>query len=102
MVGARRCWRSRKHRHEQREKRRRLLILERLTEQGAHPALVGERQHLGQQTTLPNSWRALDDQHAPAPLRQRRHQGANHLQLARPPSNRQCYEPLAADIKQAR
>jgi hypothetical protein len=27
----------------------------------------------------------LDDQHAPAPLHQRRHQRANHLQLARPP-----------------
>jgi hypothetical protein len=31
-----------------------------------------------------------------------RYQGANHLKLARPLSNRQRYEPLAADIKLAR
>ena len=30
----------------------------------------------------------LDDQHTPAPLCQRRHQRANHLQLARPAPNR--------------
>ena len=40
-------------RHEQREKRHRLLILECLTEQGAHPGLVGQRHHPGQQPALP-------------------------------------------------
>ena len=80
--------------HEQREKRHRLLILERLTQQGAHPGLVGQRHHLGQQPTLPDARRALDDQHTTTPLHQRRHQRADHLQLASRP-NRRSYE-LAA------
>jgi hypothetical protein len=83
------------------EKRHRLLILERLTEQGAHPALVGERHHLGQQPALADARRALDDQHPPAPPRQRRHQRADHLQLVHPPPNRRSHEPLAAEIKKA-
>ena len=87
--------------HEQREKRHRLLILERLPEQGAHPALVGQRHHLGQQPTLPNARRTLDDQHTPAPVCYRRHQRADHLQLARPAPNRRNCESLAADIKSA-
>src|SRR6516162_6745877 len=84
-------------RHEQREKRYRLLILERLTEQGAHPALVGQHQHLGQQPTLANAGRALDDQHTPAPLRHRLNQRADHLQLACPPPNRRSDQPLTTD-----
>ena len=87
--------------HEQREKRHRLLILECLTEQGAHPGLVGQRHHLGQQPALPDARRTLDDQHTPMPLHQRRHQRADHLQLARPAPNRRSHEPLAADIKNA-
>jgi hypothetical protein len=81
------------------EKRHRLLILECLTEQGAHPALVGLRQHLRQQPTLADAPQALDDQDAPAPLHQRRHQRADHLQLARPPPNRRSCKPPA--IKKA-
>jgi hypothetical protein len=99
MVGARRCWRSRKHRHEQREKRRRLLILERLTEQGAHPRLSANANTSVSKRLFPIPG---GPSMTSTPLRQRRHQDANHLQLARPPSNRQCCEPLAADIKQAR
>ena len=38
-----------------------LLIFECLTEQGAHLGLVGKRHHLGQQPTLPNARRTLDD-----------------------------------------
>ncbi len=86
--------------HEQREKRHRLLILECLTEQGAHPGLVGQRHHLGQQPALADARRALDDQHAPMPLHQRRHQRADHVQLARPAPNRRSHE-LAADVKKA-
>ena len=44
---------------------------------------------------------ALDDQYAPMPPHQRRHQPANHLQLARPTPNRRSHEPLAADVKSA-
>ena len=33
------------------------------------------------------------------PLHQRRHQRADHLQLARPPPNQRSCEPLAAEIK---
>jgi hypothetical protein len=87
--------------HEQREKRHRLLILECLTEQGAHPALVGQRHHFGQQPTLADARWALDDQHAPAPLHQRPQQRADHLQLARPAPNRRSHEPLRADVKSA-
>jgi hypothetical protein len=67
----------------------------------AHPALIGQRHHLGQQPTLPDARRALDDQHAPMALQQRRHQRANQRQLVRPPPNRRSCEPLAADIKNA-
>ena len=87
--------------HEQREKRHRLLILECLTEQGAHPGFVGQRHHLGQQPALADARRALDDQHAPAPLCQRRHQRPDHLQLARPAPNRRSHQRLAADAKSA-
>jgi hypothetical protein len=85
-------------RREQREKRHRLLILESLTEQDASPALVGQHHHLGQQPTLPDARRSLDDQHAPMPPHQRRHHPANHLQFARPTPNRRSHEPLAADV----
>ena len=78
---------------------RNLLILERLPEQGAHPALVGQRHQLGQQPTLPDARRTLNDQHTPTPRHQRPHQSADHRQLARPPPNRRSHEPLAADIK---
>jgi hypothetical protein len=78
-----------------------LLILECLTEQGAHPALVGLRHHLGQQPALPDARRALDDQHAAMPSHQRRHQPADHLQLGRPAPNRWRHKPLAAGVKSA-
>jgi hypothetical protein len=77
-----------------------LLILERLTEQGAHPTFVGQRQHLGQQPALANARRALDDQHTPAPLRHRGDQRADQFQLVRPPTNR-GHEPLTADVRKA-
>jgi len=44
---------------------------------------------------------ALDDQHPAAPLRQRRNQRADHLQLAGPPPNRRRPQLLAADIQKA-
>jgi len=43
----------------------------------------------------------LKDEHAPAPLCQRRQQRADHLQLARPAPNRRSYQRLAAEIKKA-
>jgi len=66
---------------------------------GFDPGLIGLRHHLAQQPALPDARRTLDDQNAPAPLRHRRHQSADHLQLARPSPNRGSCEPLVADVE---
>jgi hypothetical protein len=89
-------------RHEQREKRHRLLIFERLAEQGAHPGLVGKSDDLAEQPALADARWALDDQRAPASLDRGRHQCADHLQLFGPTADRRSREPLSADIEKAR